>query len=66
LQTYWEKSVDEFYRDWIEMKTPLTDLEYYKVEEKKRKVKQLDDLIGKPKKKQPKKKRGRPKKKKAE
>jgi hypothetical protein len=64
LQTYWEKSVKDYFDNLWEQKTPLTHLAFYQAEEKQKQVKQLDDLIGKPKKKQPKKKSGRPRKKK--
>lgn len=63
-----EQSVSNFYRDWFEMKTPLTDLNWFKHQEERKKAIKRHQVINivlkncPPIEEMPKKKRGRKKK----
>ncbi|KYD29940.1 hypothetical protein [Geobacillus sp. B4113_201601] len=64
IQTYWERSIKQFFNDWKNMKTPLQHPEHFVTKKQEKILLTIDDLIHKTNQ-QPvkKKKRGRPKKK---
>ncbi|MGG3210967.1 hypothetical protein ABEO92_13280 [Geobacillus stearothermophilus] len=63
IQTYWEQSIQQFFDNWKDMKTPLTHPEHFKKPQQEKKLLTIDDLKPLIKNQQPeKKKRGRKKK----